>query len=265
MGATCLIDKELPPTSALFDINDAGTAVGFADPHPYSSCEGQPATCPEHRAIALTLTGSIVPLDPVARFGEAYSINDSGTALGIIFDAATQSLHSAIFPQGGAPIDLTAMITTNERGGSPQFLRGYRINALGHAIVTEAFTPPVGRSTIHVFETYFYNGTTMQKITPLAGDTTTFMADLNNNDTAVGMSCHEVLETTASCRAVLYRNGALTPLADLLPAPYNTALRSGNLLNPFLQSAISINDAGQIAINVAIGFGNLTLIVMTPP
>lgn len=263
IGATCA-STDLQPTSMLFDINDLGTSVGWVDPGRYRDCRSNPLTCTNHRAVFIALDGSQTFIYPSAPFSEAYSINDNGTALGVVLDPATRQVHSVIFQPSGALTDLTAMIATNERGGAPRFAGGYKINNLGHAIVTEGYTPSSGRQTISIFVTYFYNGATMQKIPPLAGDQSTFMTDINNHDVAVGYSCKNISETTADCQSVIYRNGVTTALASLLPAPYNTALPSGNQLNVLYGPRTSINDSGQILVNAALGFGSLALLLLTP-
>jgi probable HAF family extracellular repeat protein len=225
-------------------INSRGQVVGVSENGiPDSSCStATPSQVLRFEAVIWEPNGAIRQLQPLAgdtvAFG--FGINDKGQAVGSSGKCSNTALppftngplaaHAVLWEKDGTPHDLGGLVI----GGAINIAGG--INDRG--VVAGGSQSSSGAP--HAF--LWTKATGMQDLGTISGDFASAAPcchTINNEREVVGFSCPGPM---GGCRAFLWQGKEMLDL---------NALSSGSPL--YLQQALSINDAGQIA-----GFGVVT-------
>jgi len=222
-----------------WQINTFGVAVGSAEnATPDSTCPGLPSSQfyefkpvvwykPFFGAKPVVQELETVSGDPD---GVAFAINDRGQAVGGtgscgVFNAINQinlvPVHAVLW-QEGRPIDLGNL------GGDGHFngIFATGLNNIGQVVGVSDTT---GDASFHGF---LWNEGHLTDLGPLPGDSYSYATAISNEEQVTGLS----LDANFNLRAVVWQNGTIANLNDLVPA--DTPL--------ILQTACSINGKGQI-------------------
>jgi probable HAF family extracellular repeat protein len=223
-------------SSTASDVNLAGIIVGSA-----VTTDTSPYPPGDH---AFKWDGAMTDLGTLGLYSSASAINDNNTIAGWAYTNTISGWHPhAVRWQGGPPEDLGVL-----QGQSPPHLYSgaYDINSLGQ-IVGDSHWDPSGMYT----SPFYWSLGTMtdllegqNRLTFPYGNAT----GINNKGQVVG-----VAGATSSRNPVLWDNGAMSLLQDLIPAGTGWALGY----------AFAINDHGQIVGYGAIG-GQTHAFIMTP-
>ena len=234
-----------------YQINTYGVAVGSSEnANTDSSCPGLPSSpqayefkpvvwyTPFFRARPIVYGLETIPGDPD---GVAYAINDRGQAVGGtgtcgVFNSINENnlvpLHAVLW-QNGRPIDLGNL------GGDGHF-NGIFATGLNNAGQVVGVSDTTGDASFHGF---LWQDGHISDLAPLPGDAYSYATSISNNGLVLGLS----LDASFNLRAVIWQDGKITDLNDLVPA--DTHL--------FLQTACSVNREGQI-VGIAVTKGSAT-------
>jgi probable HAF family extracellular repeat protein len=234
-----------------YQINTYGVAVGSSEnAHTDSSCPGLPSSTqayefkpvvwhtPFFRARPIVYELETISGDPD---GVAYAINDRGQAVGGtgtcgVFNSINENnlvpLHAVLW-QDGSPIDLGNL------GGDGHF-NGIFATGLNNVGQVVGVSDTTGDASFHGF---LWQDGHISDLGPLPGDSYSYATSISNNGLVPGLS----LDASFNLRAVIWQDGKIANLNDLVPA--DTLL--------FLQTACSINREGQI-IGIAVTKGSAT-------
>jgi probable HAF family extracellular repeat protein len=234
-----------------YQINTYDVAVGSSEnANTDSSCPGLPSSpqayefkpvvwyTPFFRARPIVYELETISGDPD---GVAYAINDRGLAVGGtgtcgVFNSINENnlvpLHAVLW-QDGRPIDLGNL------GGDGHF-NGIFATGLNNVGQVVGVSDTTGDASFHGF---LWQDGHISDLGPLPGDSYSYATSISNNGLVLGLS----LDVSFNLRAVIWRDGKITNLNDLVPA--DTPL--------FLQTACSVNREGQI-IGIAVAKGSAT-------
>jgi probable HAF family extracellular repeat protein len=234
-----------------YQINTYGIAVGSSEnANTDSSCPGLPSSpqayefkpvvwyTPFFRARPIVYELETISGDPD---GVAYAINDSGQAVGGtgtcgVFNSINENNlvpRHAVLWQDGRPIDLGNL------GGDGHF-NGIFATGLNNVGQVVGVSDTTGDASFHGF---LWQDGHISDLGPLPGDSYSYATSISSDGLVLGLS----LDASFNLRAVIWQDGKITNLNDLVPA--DTLL--------FLQTACSVNREGKI-IGIAVTKGSAT-------
>jgi probable HAF family extracellular repeat protein len=205
--------------------NNRGEIVGWAENTVHDPTCVPPQVLQFRAVVWGPAPGQIHELRPFPgdTVSAATALNDRGQVVGIsgICDRAVgrfSAIHAVLW-QDGKPIDLGSL-------GGVAWNTPMSINERGDVVgFANASAAAGGSFDVHAFLWTRRGG--MRDLGTLPGDSTSQALGINDRREIVGTSC----DADFKCRAVIWRNGAITDLNTLMAPDYEDTLTTANDIN----------------------------------